>query len=306
MVDSSTKFPAEDKTLNRLVSDLSLEERQNLLEKLKGQSNLSSEPLYTAAQEEGPKVNFEEQYARLPWYYHLFYFILSFFKSKPPAKLFEDGQVGKLGREIDENAPGLYDYQRGYLLSEFYQLFMDLKEGARFFFTALDASVNRDKGGFYAFLGSLEMGEVHRRLQTETDPEGIAEKSPNASEAELRQIAFKVMEDSFAAINETQRNTMYTNTRSLYCLKELSSFLFDRVIMAFGFASSAGGQNCSVNVVKELLISLNNILFSLREPPPLALLESLFIFLLQEKTGNRALISAGRCGVSFPRRKMPW
>jgi hypothetical protein len=275
-----------DQNINRLVSELSVEERQNLLEKLKGQSNLSPEPLY-GAQDEGPQVTFEEQYAKLPWYYHLYYFIVGLFKSRPPLKIFEDSQVAKLGREIETLAPGLYDYQKAHLLGEFCKTVTDLKEAARFFFSALDVSVNRDKGGFYAFLGSLEMGEVHRRLQNETDPVGIAEKSPEASETELRQTAFRIMEEAFAGINENQRNNMYNNARSLVCLKELSAFLFDRVIMAFGFENSAEGRHCSVNVVRELLGSLNNILFSLQNPPSLVLLESLFIFILQEKTGEQ-------------------
>jgi hypothetical protein len=57
--------------------------------------------------------------------------------------------------------------------------------------------------------------------------------------------------------------------------------LFDRVLLAFD--SSIGMQTCPVGMVRELLVELNNILFSLKEPPTLALLESLFIFLLQEK-----------------------
>jgi hypothetical protein len=273
----------EDKTLNRLVSELTLEERQNLLEKLKAQSNLSGDLLYEV-KEETSSVDIDEQYAKLPWYYRLVYFILSLFKTKPPIRVFEDSQVGKLGREINIHYPDLYDYQRAYLLPEFYKMIADLKEAARFFFTALDAGFNRDKGSFYAFLGSLEMGDVHHRLQSETDPETIAEKFPDASESELRQKAFQAMEDAFAGITEAHRNAMYHNTRALYCLKELSSFLFDRIVMAFGYEPAVSGQVCSINVVREMLYTLNNILFSLRVPPPLTLLESLFIFLLQERT----------------------
>jgi hypothetical protein len=275
----------EDRTLTRLVSELTLEERKNLLEKLKSQSNLSSEPLYEAREEEAV-LKTEDQYVKLPWYYRLIYFILSFFKSKSPVKIFEDSQVARLGRKIEEYSPGLYDYHRSYLLTAFYQSLMELKEGARFFFTALDASVGRDKGSFYAFLGSLELEDTHRQLQTGTDPALIVEKSPEASETELRQMAFRVMEDAFAAITEDQRNAMYHNARSLHCLRELSSFLFDRILMAFGFEPAASGQACSINVVREMLQTLNNILFSLRAPPSHVLLESLFIFLLQEKAGD--------------------
>ncbi|MDR1239442.1 MAG: DUF5312 domain-containing protein [Treponema sp.] len=277
---------AGDRTLNQLVSELTLEERKNLLEKLKSQSNLSNDPLYEAPKE-AAAVQFDEQYTKLPWYYRVFYLVLSFFKSKPPQKLFEDSQVGRLGREIEEHFPGQYNYQRAYLLSGFYQTLMELKEGARFFFTTLDASIGRDKGAFYAFLGSLELGDVHRRLQTETDPGKIAEIHPSTAEAELRQMAFRAMEDAFAAITEEQRNAMYHNARSLHCLRELSSFLYDRILMAFGTESAISGQVCSINVVRELLTDLNNILFSLNHPPPLPLLESLFVFLLQDKTGEQ-------------------
>jgi hypothetical protein len=274
---------AEDRTLHRLVSELTVEERSNLLEKLKAQSNISADPLYEEVKEE-PAVSFEDGYVQLPWYYRLFYFIMGLFRSVTPQKAFEDGVVKRLGREIEAGTPGIYDCQRSCLLPAFHQLLSDLKEGARFFYTALDSSVNRDKGAFYAFLGSLEMPEVHQRLQNETDCELIAEGAGEASEAELRQAAFKAMEDALAAVTGEQRSRMYVNTRALQCLKELSSFLFDRVLMAFGFEPSASGQICSVNVVKDMLENLNNILFSLREPPPLALLQSLFIFILQERT----------------------
>jgi hypothetical protein len=278
----SQKGP-EDKILTRLASELSLQERHDFLEKLRGQSTQSFEPLYEA-REEDEEEDFEAQYLRLPWYYRLFYFIMGLFKSKPATKVFGDGKIGRLGRAIETEAPGIYDYQRNQLLFNFFQPLTQLKDSARFFFTALDAGINRDKGAFYAFLGSLEMGEVHNTLQTETNPEMIMEKFPDMPEAEVRQIAMRVLEDALGSISDSQRGAMYYNARSLNCLKELSAFLFDRLILAFGVKS--GGQTCSVNGVRELLINLNNILFSLKEPPALSLLESMFIFLLQERTGE--------------------
>jgi len=278
-------------TMDRLVSGLSLGERENLLDKLKGQSGLSAEPLYETEEKEEARENFDISYARLPWYYRLYYFILSLVKSRPPAKIFEDSQIGRLGREIDAAAPGFYDWQQNFLLSEFRECVVDLKESARFFYSMLEVSVNRDRGGFYAFLGSLEMGEVHSRLHDETDPNVIYEQMPDASGPELRQRALRIMEEAFSAITDEQRHVMYFNARSLHCLKELSAFVFDRVIMAFGIGSV--GQTCSANVVRDLLLNLNNILFSLKDPPTLSLLESLFIFVLQEKSGEKDFDMSG-------------
>jgi len=270
--------------MDRLVSNLSLDERLNLLDKFKGQSDISADPLYHEVKADVTDSSGTAAFVTLPWYYRLYYFVLSFFRGSPPAKLYEEGQVGDLGRRINELAPDLYDYQKNVLLSEFCVLLTDLKEAARFFYSALDVSVNQDKGGFYAFLGSLEMNDVHRRLHTGTDPETIAQQMPDAEGPEIKQHAYKVMEEAFSSVTAEQRNTMYLNARSMTCFKELSSFLFDRVIMAFGIGHS--GHHCPANVIKDLLLTLNNILFSLKEPPTLSLLESLFVFQMQEKAGD--------------------
>jgi len=79
---------------------------------------------------------------------------------------------------------------------------------------------------------------------------------------------------------------MYLKARSICCLKELSSFLYDRVIMAFGFNSALNADACSAGVVRELLLSLNNILVSLKSVPDMSLLQSLFVFILQERSGE--------------------
>ena len=282
-MEDNTKFPA-DMTLDKLVAGLSLDERQDLLEKLKAQSSVSIDLLYDAEEEEEGE-DYEELYVRLPWYYRLYYKILSFFKSCPPVRIFEDSRIANLGREIEAKASGLYDYQRNYLCADFCRLLSDLKEGARFFFSALDVSVNRDRGSFYAFLGSLEMPDVHRLLSEETNPAVITDKSPSLSDTELRLQVSRATEDAFSSIAEEQKNVMYHNARSLHCLKELSSFLFDRIIIAF--SSARGEQSCSANVVKDMLKNLGDILYSLKDPPPMTLLESLFIFQLSERATEK-------------------
>jgi hypothetical protein len=56
--------------------------------------------------------------------------------------------------------------------------------------------------------------------------------------------------------------------------------------MAFSCDDSTQDYTCSANIVREQLITLNNILYSIREPPPMTLLESLFIFILQDRAGE--------------------
>ena len=139
---------AIDQSFDKLVSELTLNERQNLLEKMKSQSTLSKGPLYFEDDKLTPAYDINDEFSNLPWYYRLWYYILSFFKSKSPVKIFEENRVSILGNMVDKRNQGLYDYQKAMLLPGFHRQVQRLKEAAQFFYSALDSSVNRDKGAF--------------------------------------------------------------------------------------------------------------------------------------------------------------
>lgn len=277
---------ADNDNFSRLAAELTLKERQALLEKLLGQSNISHDPLYSPEPITEKFADFGEQYLSLPWYSRLWYFILGLFRGRTPMTIYEERQLSLWGQEIEAQSPGLFDSQRGKLLPVFYFQLMNLKTAARFFYTALEAGFGRDKGSFYAFLGSLEMPQIHSLLQTNTDPAYLEEKNPGIPDQELRQTAFRNMDDVLLGVTDESRNAMYTDARSLNCLMGLSSFLFDRIIMSFSLDTALNGHTCSVGLVREMLLSLNDILFSLKTIPSMTLLESLFVFLLQEKAGE--------------------
>lgn len=233
-------------------------------------------------------LDIEEQFSRLPWYQHIWFFVLSLFKTISQIKLYEESQVKKTGKKIQAQAPGVFDYKRNMLLPIFYESMTDMRDGARFFYSALDTSINRDRGAFYAFLGSLEMGDVHQRLATQTNPQLIIEKFPESKEADLRKVAFHEMGEALAAITPEQRAMMYQHARSLECLKELASFRFDRLLLSFTFDAVLQGRLSPAHVMKEPLEILNNILFSFKDPPSMALIESLFVFMLHERLEDEA------------------
>ncbi|MDR1247802.1 MAG: DUF5312 domain-containing protein [Treponema sp.] len=268
---------------SRLASKLNMDDRRNLLEKLNAQSS-GLQVLYD--DEGAPKAeigDIKKTYEALPWFYRLFYWLIGLFRGKTPLQIFQNRQIAQIGRLIEAQSPGIYDYEQDLLLPAFYQATTDLKASARFFYDALDMSVNRDKGAFYAFLASLEMEDIHRMLLDRTDPQKIAEQHRGASESTLRQLGFQAMDEGIAAIGDDRRAAMYYNARTLNCLKELSSFLFDRLLVSFATQNARGGKVCSAHLVNNYLRSLNDILYSLKAPPPMTLLESLFIFILQDR-----------------------
>jgi len=273
----------ETGSFGRLVSELSMDERGKLLEKLSGQSTLSGSALYEETAD-GDGFDLEVRYQKLSWYQKLWFSIVSFFNSRTPIKLYEDYTMLQLYRSIEEKAPGYYNFQKDILLPKFQEALVNLKEGSRFFYDALDASLNRDRGGLMVFLGSLEMPTVHQLILEETEPAKLTSHFEGLNEVELRQKAIKAMEEAMAKMSEKERNRMYHSAKSLFCLKQLSSFLFERLINSFIYDSSNHGNICPTRSVRDQLLTLNNILFSLKNPPPMSLLESLFVFVLMDRT----------------------
>lgn len=278
---------SESANLTRLVSDMTLEERKSLLDRISVQSNISKDLLYEE-KDVSPPIDVEEKFARLPWYMHLWFSIIGTFKTISRVKLFEESQIKKTGRHIQTIAPGVYDYKQNMLLPTFFETLTDLRDGARFFYTALDGSINRDRGAFYSFLGSLEMPEIHNRLQNHTNPHLISKNMPEAKEGDLRKVALHEMNEALAEITPEQRNIMYNNARSLDCLRELATFRYDKVLLSFTFDATRQGNTSPAHVVAAPLEKLSNILFSFKEPPSITLIESLFVFILndQEEEGT--------------------
>jgi hypothetical protein len=277
----------ENGVFNHLATGLTMDDRKSLLEKLNARSEDSNLLLYddTGDLDSGDEAaDIQKRYDTLPWYFRFFFWFIGLLRGKTPLQVFLGRQVAQLGRRIEEQYPEIYDYEQDQLLPAFYRAVVDLKGSARFFYDALDMSVNRDKGAFYVFLASLEMEDIHRRLLDETDPMKVAEKHPGASDQILRQLGIQAMEEGIAAIGDDRRAVMYFNARTLNCLKELSSFLFDRLLVSFANRSGRDGKVCSAHLVNNYLRTLNNVLYSLKEIPPMTLLESLFIFILQDKS----------------------
>ncbi|OHE70728.1 MAG: hypothetical protein A2Z99_05290 [Treponema sp. GWB1_62_6] len=278
-------------TFDRLVAELPVDERREFLSRLEALGTLSSAPLF-AEENLSERVELEKRFGECSWYYRLYLGIMSTFKGKPAIKVFEDRLIGKLSVRIETRYPGIYDNRRGAFLAGFRDELLSLKDSARFFYEALDGSVGRDRAAFFAFLASIEFDFLHSRFETEADPYAIAEASPGFSESEVRVQANRALESILQSIDDDQRRRMYRNVRSLSCLREIASFLFDRVLSSFSGTAPAAllpsaGTNCPAYLILDQLKVLNDALFSFDFPPSMTLMESVFLFDLQEKMGER-------------------
>jgi hypothetical protein len=269
----------DNSAFEKLSSTLTQYERLKLLEKIGAFTDSQDVSFASAEKDAPPAVKAEDSYARLPWYKRLWYFIVGLFTGKSSLETYINGQIAEIGRGIDLVFPGMYDWQNNLLRQNFHTELVKLKEAARFFYSIFDSSMNRNRGAFFVFLGSIEMQELHARLSEKTEPSHFAAENPGIPYAKLKQMAVNYIEQEIDGISESHRQIMYENAHTLVCLKQLSSFLFDRFIMSFNQISGGTELVCPVAAVKNQLIDINNILYSIKKSPPLTLLSAMFIFI---------------------------
>lgn len=274
----------DNKTFQKLSETLDQDEKNSLLKKLTSSVSETEDTMQPVFEE--IENNIAILYSKLPWYKKLWIFLLSIFQGKSKDEIFNEQLVSDIGRDIEYHHMMMYDWRENLILPGALQEFVSLKEAARFFGSILDSGILANYSSFLVFLGSLEMPELYEELQRAMDPSLAAKAYPEVQDGKLRKIAISDVEEKLNSISENHRLIMYDNARSLFCLKELAFFLFDRLTLAFqiGSYSHGSGQICPFSVIRSNLMALNNILFSFKKMPSISLLNSMYVFVIQHST----------------------
>ena len=270
---------------DRLVSDLSAEERSDLLERVNRSFSVSEEPLYAepdaavARKRLGP-----ENLSELGLFRRIVLFFRRFFTGRDIESLLAEDEIKALAKEVERLAPGMVDERRAVLCQSFLEELRRLRDSARFFYDVLARTIDADKSAFFAFLASIELPDTHARLLSSTDPFAYLEANPEAQDQEVRQAMMEAYDEAFSGLPEDRRRRMYQDLRCLIFLKRLSGFLFERLIATFRQGPEADeGPIASYLESSELLVELGDILFSLASPPTIQLMESLFVFAARDE-----------------------
>jgi len=275
---------AERSIFDELAAELSAEERRDLLERIAARVPVSEEPLFKPSERpaKAEALDYAARASSLGLIARLLLALRSMFSGKSRESLLREDDLGQIARRVEARFPLLYDRKRDVLLPEFADSLRRLRDSARFFYDLLDRSVEKDRAAFFAFLASIELPELHRRLVEETDPFKAA--SGDAKEDALRGAMLEAFDAAMLDLDEAGRRKMYRDLRSLLFLKRLSGFLFERLLGSFRPGLGPGGSDAaSLAEARELLLDLGDILRSMSEPPSTSLVEALFVFVEREQ-----------------------
>jgi hypothetical protein len=271
----------------KLSSGISQNERVKLLERIGSFTDTSDRLLLSADSETVSPEKTETPYFRLPWYKRFWFSVLGFFAGKKSLDMFVNSKIADIGRNIDLLYPGIFYWQKCLLRQNFQTELKKLKEAARFFYGVFDSTISRNRGGFFVFLGSFEMPELHEKLTEKTIPANFAVENPGFPDTKLRQMAINYVEHEINDIGEEGHKIMYSNAHTIVCLKQLSSYLFDRFLISFRQTTDDTEAVCPVVSVKKQIINLNDILFSIKKTPSTTLLSAMLMFLLPEREDDQ-------------------
>jgi hypothetical protein len=275
----------EDSSIfDELAAELSIQERRELLDRIAASAQFSAEPLFKAppVRYAGENVDYTTKASSLAFFARILLALRSLFSGKSKETLLREDDLRQIARRIEARYPLLLDRRRSVLLSGLADELRRLRDAARYFYDILDRSVERDKSAFFAFLASIELPELHKRLVADTDPYSAAKAEAN--ETELRSALHAIVESAIAEMDETGRRAMYRDLRSVIFLKRLSGFLFERLLGAFKPGLGSGGaEGAPCAEVRDLFLELGDILRSMSEPPSAALMEALFVFIEREE-----------------------
>lgn len=274
---------SESSTFDSLVRGLSREERRDLLTRIRGNAEVSDEPMFRPETVREPPVDYSAQYRELGPLARLVILVRRLFSGKPRDELVKELLLRHLARRIELGIPGLVSYSRRVFLNRMLAELRDLRDGARYIYDLLDRSVEMDRGAFYAFLASLELEEQHQRLLSETDPFLYAQANSLAGEAEVRAAVWTAFDGILSSMPEDSRRRMYADVRSLAFLKRVAGFLYDRLFSCF---EGAGAPESPFVTARDLMSELADILYSMASPPSLKLMESLLVFQMREEMEN--------------------
>ena len=269
---------------DKLVTGLSANERIEMLGRIQTHEPVNEEPLFETDEEEELE-NLEAHFSRLGFIQRIMLFLKSLFRQKDVMTVLEESILEGYGRDIERAYPGLYDFRTDTLGASFARKLRDLRDVFDVFGRPLTKAFGAYKSQFLAFLVGVEFPDYQERLIAATNPENYIDPEKPQADINIRRTMESDIRAVFEEMSDNKRAIIYRYVRSLHYLNEFILFPVSKLISAFTI--TAAGETASAATVKADLFELSNLVASQVQPPEETPLKALFLFDMQEKSGDQ-------------------
>jgi hypothetical protein len=273
----------QNSTFDRLVSELSAEERIEMLKDIESNVTIDEEPLLKSSESEY-EVNIEGEYRKLGFIKKFFLFIKSILRQRDVVDVFEDSLMKSIAEDVERASKGIFDSRRRTLSAGFADEIKCLGDSLSVFVEPLSRAFGAEKTEFVSFLAGFEIPLHQERLLDITNPENCAKGSSNAADSDVGRQMFLDVAAALKEISESDRSEVYSHVRSLAFLSELVFFPFANILEHYDETQS--GEGVSLGLIGNSLIELGDVLFTLGRPPKQNALKALFLFDTENDEGT--------------------
>lgn len=268
----------KDKSVfNRLISELSQEERLEMIKKMHHIAPINDLPLKKEVMEE--EYDYEKSYHNFSFFEKVYIFFLVLFSLKEKEKVIENLSMDRLARELEKDGSGLIDYHKKIFLNKFLSEIEKLQESMAIFRDTLSLIMKFNESDFIAFLVGLHFPEIEAKLLNDIDPGKTAKDLDFENSFQLkRHIEFRI-DEILSEIDKDKKKIIYREIKNLHVLNTLSKFNYEKIISAFsGIEREEEGFSCSFIDIRKPLHQLLDTLFSLNVSPSTDTLHAVFMF----------------------------
>lgn len=217
-------------SFDKLVSGLTEDERQGILDRMKSSSSEQVSMLSPVETASAEGISISTKIKNESTLFKIYLWLKSVFASSTPETVYNEVKLTSIARNIEKNFPGLIDSKKGNLLTPFYDRLKELKAAADYFRPYL-VSADHDEGNFIVFLSSLVIPDVTAEIESKTDP--FQNPISNEIHTEYRVDLLRNLDEIFKNIPREAKNQMYEAMKSVEWLKQFAKLPFTRFLSLF-------------------------------------------------------------------------
>lgn len=270
---------ADYSVFDKLTSQLTELEKNEMLDKIEANLSISNEVLHEYPDDlNAITVDLEEEYSKIDFLSKIIIFITSIFKSKNKLDVTQDLLVERLKKSVTKKSKGLYSHTSNTISGVLATLINQLEKSLLVYRDPLSIVTGLGKTDFYAFLGRMELRDIEETLWDDTDPQKISQEISNPTIRMIKDNIDQAFDITFRMIGTEIRQNMKLECSLLSQLTDLSHFPFDSILRHFNSNGHGGFEPAEIDKISEPLLNLADFLYSIKHPPSIKLLESLFLF----------------------------
>lgn len=271
-----------DSTFDRLASELSRDQREDMFHKLSSAlSGISEELSETEEGESEGSLDLNEYIRGLGFFSRLWLFLRAIFRGAEQEDILEADMLRQTARDISKRVPDILDPARMQARVGLYNRIRSLEQASRTCFEIVGPASSELRGEFLAFLLEMESEEIKLRIDTDIDPERIVEDKPNISDSDLKRTLESNLDEILGSMPAGLRSRMYVDAQFLDHFRRLGVFEFGSVFSLFHAGRGTEVEPCDLGALREYLVDLASIGRGLRVRPGEVLLRALYIFVRQ-------------------------